>query len=272
MKNFLKICLVPLVLLVNSCVHRGDLAEIRLENNNVVARQAEIIGGQLKRLDELSKSQLQLIERLDEQESILSDYKKKSLERSTSSRAAFTSNSSTDGASYNDIGFGQIPFKTNAVTENNNLSDDDKVVLGRVEWVWLSQFSMYLKSRVDTGAKLSSIHAESIQVFERDGEKWVRFSIAHDKIRSQFSEEGDVFETPLLLTMKVRQASQGSEVEIRPVIELALKVGKIEGTTRFTLSDRGHMNYPVLLGRSFLKDIAVVDVARSFVHKRKLSK
>ncbi|MEE3208742.1 MAG: RimK/LysX family protein, partial [Pseudomonadota bacterium] len=38
--------------------------------------------------------------------------------------------------------------------------------------------------------------------------------------------------------------------------------------TEFTLADRSRMSYPVLLGRSFLKDVAVVDVGQEFIHPR----
>lgn len=36
----------------------------------------------------------------------------------------------------------------------------------------------------------------------------------------------------------------------------------------FTLNDRTHLNYPVLLGRRFLMDIVVIDVAESYLHER----
>lgn len=36
----------------------------------------------------------------------------------------------------------------------------------------------------------------------------------------------------------------------------------------FTLKDRSDMTFPVLLGREFLKDIAVVDVAREYIQPK----
>ena len=42
-------------------------------------------------------------------------------------------------------------------------------------------------------------------------------------------------------------------------------VGDLKEQTEFTLADRTHLTYPLLLGRSFFKDIAVVDVSRTYI-------
>jgi hypothetical protein len=46
------------------------------------------------------------------------------------------------------------------------------------------------------------------------------------------------------------------------VIELWVKLGKIHEKAQFTLADRSQMSHPVLLGREFIRDIAVVDVSK----------
>ena len=67
--------------------------------------------------------------------------------------------------------------------------------------------------------------------------------------------------------VSIRQASS-EELERRVVIELDIRLGKQLQTTEFTLTDRTRMTYPVLLGRAFLMDLYVVDVAKSFTHKK----
>ena len=54
----------------------------------------------------------------------------------------------------------------------------------------------------------------------------------------------------------------------RFVVELDIRLGQKLQTTEFTLTDRSNMTYPVLLGRAFLMDLYVVDVSRSYTHKR----
>lgn len=135
-----------------------------------------------------------------------------------------------------------------------------KLMLGRIEWVWLDLMGQTFKAKIDTGAKSSSLSAENIQEFERDGQRWVRFNMPEDM-------EKKVYEAPLIKYQNVRQASV-EEMDKRPKVMLVIRIGDLSEETEFTLTDRSNMNYPVLLGRRFLRDIAVVDVARKFVQEK----
>ncbi len=135
-----------------------------------------------------------------------------------------------------------------------------KAILGRVEYIWIEKSQRYIKARIDTGAKSSSLHAKNIQRFERDGEKWVRFALV-------MGDELVNIEAPLEGHVKIRQAGM-DELERRPVVKLKIQLGDLSEETEFTLADRSEMLYPVLLGRSFLRDIALVDVAKKFTRKR----
>ena len=75
-------------------------------------------------------------------------------------------------------------------------------------------------------------------------------------------------EVPLERNVLIRQASF-DDVDRRPVVVFDVKLGdNLHQPTEFTLADRSRMSYPVLLGRSFLKDVAVVDVGQEFIHPR----
>lgn len=65
--------------------------------------------------------------------------------------------------------------------------------------------------------------------------------------------------------VKIRQ-STNEELERRVVVELWVKLGKIHEKAQFTLADRSQMSHPVLLGREFIRDIAVVDVSKKYIH------
>ncbi len=137
-----------------------------------------------------------------------------------------------------------------------------KAILGEEEWVWLEPVSLHFRARIDTGATTSSLNAQDLQYFERDGEDWVRFNLSHG-IDPQ-NPDIDTIEAQIVRWVKIRQASADS-MERRPVVEMKIKLGKIEEKAQFTLSDRSQMNYPVLLGRQFFKDIALVDVGQQYV-------
>jgi hypothetical protein len=143
---------------------------------------------------------------------------------------------------------------------------DNKTLLGRSEWVGLPSIGTYLKARVDSGANTSSLSAADITRFERDGEDWVRFKLAlndDDVVVDQVRDEW--IEAPIERSVKIVQASGE---ESRPVISLLMTLGPIRENVEFTLNDRTHLDYPVLLGRRFMMDIATIDVAETYLHDR----
>lgn len=140
---------------------------------------------------------------------------------------------------------------------------DGKTALGRNEWAWLELLGRNLKARVDTGALSSSLSATELQPFERDGKDWIRFRVPDE----EHPDGGETYETRLVRHVRIRQASV-DELERRPVVKLRVRVGALVDETEFTLTNRENMLYPVLLGRNFLRDVAIVDVARKFVQDK----
>jgi len=124
-----------------------------------------------------------------------------------------------------------------------------KRVIGPTETVDIVEASFGLLGRVDTGAKTTSVHAESIQV---DGEL-VSFDLACPNGRRISMQR------PIAKTDKVRSAA-GSEERI--FVELTLEHAGHAKPVLVNLKDRSHMAYPLLLGRNWLKDDYVVDVAQ----------
>jgi hypothetical protein len=135
------------------------------------------------------------------------------------------------------------------------------VVLGSVEQVHLDILDRSFDARVDTGAVTSSLSASDIQAFERDGKQWVKFKLLDDKSRK---ENARWIEAPVIRYVKIRQ-STSEKMERRAVVELWIRVGKIHEKAQFTLADRSQMTHPILLGREFIKDIALVDVSQQYI-------
>ncbi|MDQ7730160.1 RimK/LysX family protein [Halomonas sp. SpR8] len=141
-----------------------------------------------------------------------------------------------------------------------------KTLLGRSEWVGLPSLGTYLKARIDSGANTSSLSASDITRFERDGEDWVRFKLAlNDDDVVVESQRDEWIEAPIVRRVRILQASGEDS---RPVISLLMTLGPIRENVEFTLNDRSHLDYPVLLGRRFLMDIAVIDVADTYLYDR----
>lgn len=143
---------------------------------------------------------------------------------------------------------------------------ETKELLGRLEWVGFPKVGTYLKARVDSGANTASISARDITEFEREGEDWVRFKLALDDDAVVIDEARDKW-IEAEVTRRVR-IIQASGEESRPVISLLMELGPIKQNVDFTLNDRSHLDYPVLLGRRFMLDIALIDVAQTYLHER----
>lgn len=133
----------------------------------------------------------------------------------------------------------------------------DKMLVGELEKVWIEPPGVILTARVDTGASSSSLHADELIGFERDGDDWVRFNILVD-------DEAIPVEAEVARYVRVIQQAdvEGSR---RPVVNLRIRIGDVQDSFEFTLADRSHLDYQIILGRNFLTDMAIVDVAQKFV-------
>jgi hypothetical protein len=131
-----------------------------------------------------------------------------------------------------------------------------KLVVGQLEQVWLSDPEIALTARIDTGAETSSMDARNIELFERDGRRWVRFEIINPATGAPAS-----LERRLKRTVGIQQAGN-TEAKRRPVVKMGIVIGRSNQTAEFTLNDRTHLDYQVLIGRNILKDVMMVDVSR----------
>lgn len=140
---------------------------------------------------------------------------------------------------------------------------DGKIILGEVEWIYVPSVQRHIKARIDSGATTSSISAKNIMRFERDGENWVRFTLTHTEAKLDYDMEAKV-----VRTARIRQASS-DKLERRTVIKLVVKLGNdLQQEAEFTLADRTDMDFPVLLGREFLRDITLIEVGKTFIHPK----
>ncbi|HDY8125744.1 TPA: ATP-dependent zinc protease [Vibrio vulnificus] len=136
-----------------------------------------------------------------------------------------------------------------------------QIILGAIEKVTIESINQSFDARVDTGATTSSLNAVDIEMFERNGKDWVRFHLSDPE---QPATEQNWIEAPVIRYVKIRQ-STNDDTERRAVVELWVKVGAMKEKAQFTLADRSQMSHPVLLGREFIRDIALVDVSRSYI-------
>lgn len=139
-------------------------------------------------------------------------------------------------------------------------------VLGLVESVAIySSRSSKISSRalLDTGATNSAVYARNIHIQdEQSGRPTVNF-----EIKDVHTGEWNTLRSPFIRYAWIKTHS-GKPIK-KVVVNLPVQVGSITGTSEFYLMDRQAFKYPMLLGRSFLRGRAVVDVSRqNIAHDR----
>lgn len=135
---------------------------------------------------------------------------------------------------------------------------NDLIVVGEIEPVTLVAPKLIMPARIDTGATTSSVDAQNINKFERDGKSWVKFSIKNRKT-------GKITELESQIIRIVKIKGHGGESKMRTVTKLKMKLGAVTLASEFSLTDRSSFEYPILIGRNVLDGSFIVDVSRKNV-------
>ncbi|MFS1503253.1 ATP-dependent zinc protease [Vibrio lentus] len=121
--------------------------------------------------------------------------------------------------------------------------------VGHIEVVEVN--GMKFPAKLDTGADVSSMNAVNIKRFKKDGQDMVSFTYQNNQGDKQ------EFTKPVIDVMRIK-AKKGEKVNIRPVVEMKVKLGDLEKEVRVNLQDRSRFEYSMILGKNFLKHGAVV--------------
>lgn len=133
-------------------------------------------------------------------------------------------------------------------------------VIGWREWAGLPDFGIeWIKVKVDTGARSSSLHAFNLQPFRRNGVDWVRFQI-HPVQRKRIKIME--VEAKVLEYRSVRSSS--GKASLRPVIVTSVRLHGTEWPIELTLASRDEMGFRMLLGREAIRGHFLVDSGNSY--------
>ena len=122
---------------------------------------------------------------------------------------------------------------------------------------------MGISAKIDTGAYTSALHCHEIQII--DGILYFKFL---DPSHPIYSEKQQKFTT---FTQKDIKNSFG-ETEKRYIIKTRVRIGRRIIKSVISLTNRGTMRYPVLIGRKLLKRRFIVDVEQENILPKKKKK
>lgn len=136
--------------------------------------------------------------------------------------------------------------------------------IGWREWLSLPELHIdWIKAKVDTGARSSSLHASNVERFTRKKKDMVRFRI--HPVQRKGSVVIDA-EAPLHDMRHVRSSS--GVAEERPVIVTTLELMGERWPIELTLTGRDVMGFRMLLGRQAIRGRFTVDAGHSYFGSR----
>jgi hypothetical protein len=131
-------------------------------------------------------------------------------------------------------------------------------LIGATATVTESSSGLPFMARVDTGATTCSIHCEAMEIEDASDDakenigKPIRFLVKNKKGQAKWL-------TAIVADYGIVRTSE--QADWRYKVQLELRWQDIEKTVLVTLNDRAHMKYPVLIGRNFLRNDFLVNVA-----------
>ena len=144
-----------------------------------------------------------------------------------------------------------------------------KLFIGREDMVDFPEFGLEnIAVKTDTGAYSSSIHCHLIEEVIIDFKKVIQFRLL-DPSHTDYNEKPFFTEHYSIKTIK----NSFGAAEDRYVIETVVILFGIEYPIKLSLSERGDMKYPVLLGRELLSKRFNVNTDRTNLsYKQKMKK
>ena len=136
----------------------------------------------------------------------------------------------------------------------------EKKVVGWKEQVALPDLKIKsVIAKIDTGANLATIDADDIKFVTRKDVKYVKFTVK--------KRNNTVRKTSAQIAGFKRIRSSNGDVERRPYIKTDILMDGITKNIELTLTDRGPMDYTMLIGRKALGRRWIVNPSISFMTK-----
>lgn len=124
----------------------------------------------------------------------------------------------------------------------------EMLVIGWMEHLDLPDMEItQLKAKIDTGARTSALHAQNIEIFEKNDAEWVRFEILDYEHSIALKAECPVHDR--------RHIKNTSGIpEERVIIRTRLGLAGRTWLISVSLTDRSGMRFPMIVGRTALKN------------------
>jgi hypothetical protein len=135
-------------------------------------------------------------------------------------------------------------------------------IVGWAEKVSLLPEGLVIRAKIDTGADHSSLNVPMYETFLKGGEMWVRFAVTNAEGHSVVFERR--VERVATIKRRGNKSKRKREQIKRPVVKIGICTGGAFREVDVNLADRRKFKFPMLIGRSFLKGLLLVDASAQY--------
>jgi hypothetical protein len=142
------------------------------------------------------------------------------------------------------------------------VSKSSKQIIGATATITEIGSGLRFPARIDTGARSCSLHVEKIEI---EDESAVRVRNVGKKVRFLVKYDGESkwIEATIAKAVRIKSpALKSGDFDRRYKVPLTLQWRDFSKEVLVTLNDRTHMEYPLLVGRNFLRGDFLVDVEK----------
>lgn len=147
-----------------------------------------------------------------------------------------------------------------AAVPGASAQDENKTVMGWVEFVHIADIDAKLKGKLDTGATTSSMRAEVLKIVrhKKNDARRVIFQVEDN------AGKVSTLERRLVRWVRIKSKKTGVFYR-RPVVDMEFCIAGKRVHSEVNLAPRKDFIYPILVGRNMLSDAdIVVDAERTF--------
>jgi hypothetical protein len=144
-----------------------------------------------------------------------------------------------------------------------SVPDSSKRIIGATATLTETKSGLSFPARIDTGAESCSLHVEKFEIKNQDDRrtrnvgKTIRFLLKGSKGKTEWVE------ARIEKAVRIKSSSlKVGEYDHRYKVRLTLKWKDFEKEVLVTLNDRTDMEFPLLIGRNYLRGDFLVDVAK----------
>lgn len=151
-----------------------------------------------------------------------------------------------------------------SMNDQGNVMPKEKKIIGWREWVKLPDLNIpFIKAKVDTGARTSSLHAFDLKTYKRRGQDYVAFTVYPE----QRTKKPSIRVEAKVHEYRNVKSSTGHQSK-RPVIITTLELHGETWPIEVTLANRDEMGFRMLLGRESFRGRVLIDAGKSYYSEK----